>query len=118
MKALNLRAFCPAKDYELATAFYQDLGFEKTPLSDGLCELSLGSHSILLQDYYNKEWADNFVLLLSVEDIEKSWAHIQKSGILTKYKGVRVQPPKVEPWGTVIYLIGPSGELWQITEFN
>lgn len=31
---------------------------------------------------------------------------------------IKYEPIKSEPWGKVIYLWGPSGELWHITKLN
>jgi len=45
------------------------------------------------------------------------WNQIQTSGVLENYTGVRATPPKKEPWGaTVVYIWGPAGELWHISQ--
>jgi len=38
--------------------------------------------------------------------------------VLARHSHVRADPPKREAWGKVIYLWGPSGELWHFTERN
>jgi hypothetical protein len=40
--------------------------------------------------------------------------------VISKIEGfnIKFNPVKDEPWGKVIYLWGPSGELWHVTEFN
>jgi hypothetical protein len=52
------------------------------------------------------------MLQLVVPDIEKAYE------VLSKIKGfnTKCDPIKNEPWGKVVYLWGPSGELWHITE--
>ena len=65
-----LRPFVPAKDFEISKKFYADIGFRVEPLGDSIAAMHLGSHSFLLQDYYAKEWADNFVLHLFVDDLD------------------------------------------------
>ena len=59
--------------------------------------------------------ADNhFMFKLSVPNIEDAFSAIQNvSDVNVKYESV-----KEERWGKVIYLWGPSGEMWHITELN
>jgi hypothetical protein len=54
------------------------------------------------------------MLQLSVFKIEEVWQVV----ISLKGFDIRYEPIKSEPWGKVIYLWGPSGELWHITEFS
>lgn len=117
LKVDDLKVFVPAKDFAVSKRFYQQLGMELVWESDGLCQMTISDCSFLLQDYYQKDWADNFMLQLCVEDIGEAWQHLQSCGILEGYDGVSAHAPKQEPWGKVIYLIGPSGELWHLTEY-
>jgi hypothetical protein len=54
------------------------------------------------------------MLQLIVPDIQEAFDTI--SGI--EGFEIKYQPIKAEPWGKVIYLWGPSGELWHVTELN
>lgn len=54
------------------------------------------------------------MLQLIVPDIEIAFAIVSS----IKSKNIRYEPIKSEPWGKVIYLWGPSGELWHITKLN
>lgn len=72
-----------------------------------------GDCFFFLQRFYNKELANNLVLQLSVLDINEAYEKIASlKGFEFKY-----DPIQEERWGKVICLWGPSGELWQITEF-
>ncbi|MDK1286298.1 hypothetical protein [Pseudoalteromonas umbrosa] len=51
---------------------------------------------------------------LSVPDIQAALNSIQK----VKNIDIRYEPIKEERWGKIIYLWGPSGEMWHITELN
>jgi hypothetical protein len=70
------RPFLPAKEFETSLRFYNAIGFEAYPLGETLAELSLGTHAFLLQGYYVKEWAENTVMHVLVEDIDAWWRHI------------------------------------------
>src|SRR5690348_16699753 len=57
-----MRPMVPARDFELSRRFYLELGFRPRSLTDRLIEMQLGVFSFILQDYYVREWADNFVV--------------------------------------------------------
>src|SRR3546814_2184103 len=54
------RPFLPAKDFELSKRFYEALGFEKL-LDADVAIFRMGRGEFLLQSYYQKEWAENFM---------------------------------------------------------
>lgn len=114
MKLNDIRVFIPSKDYEISQSFYQALGFTLSKASDDLSILEKDDTTFFLQRYYNKEFAENLMLQLIVENIEAAYKVV--SGI--EGYDIRYSPIKQESWGKVIYLWGPSGELWHITELN
>src|SRR5262249_31399287 len=94
----ELKAFVPARDFALSKQFYQDLGFVVAWSSDDLAHLRHGTSAFLLQKFYNKDHADNFMMSLIVADVEAWWRQIQAQQIVEKY-GVKVDPPADRPWG-------------------
>ncbi len=114
MKALEIRPFVPSKDYQASISFYQAKGFNIDKISDDLALCTMGSCGFYLQKYFNQEFAENLMLQLSVFDISEFADMLRRD----ENKTTRYQPIKEEPWGKVIYLWGPVGELWHITEFN
>ena len=114
LTSIEVKAFVPAKDFALCKQFYQDLGFELAWSSDDLAYFRNGASSFLLQKFYKKEHADNFMMHLLVEDVEAWWRHVQSQGLAAKY-GVRAEPPADRPWGIRDYvIIDPTGVLWRI----
>jgi hypothetical protein len=75
LATIEAKAYVPAKDFTLSKQFYQDLGFEVVWSSDDLAYVRKGRSSFLLQRFYNKEHADNFMMHLLVEDVEAWWGH-------------------------------------------
>ena len=119
MTSLEIKAFVPSRDFELSKRFYQDLGFEVAWSSDDLASLRHGTSGFLLQKFYVKEQADNFMMHLLVNDVDAWWDHIQAQGIIAKYAeyGVRAEPPDDRPWGLRDFpLIDPTGVLWRIAQ--
>ena len=75
-----MRPFVPAKDFELSKRFYADLGFQIRPLGNAMAEMHMGQYSLLLQNYYVAQWADNFVMHMLVDDVDRWWAYNNCSG--------------------------------------
>jgi catechol 2,3-dioxygenase-like lactoylglutathione lyase family enzyme len=113
LKVNDLRVFVPAKDFEESIRFYKALGFKMNwEHEEGLAEMQIGKHRIWLQNYYVKEWADNFMISIEVEDAAEWWRHINDLIVQDKFDNIRVKPPKEEAWGSMItYCWDPSGVL-------
>ena len=109
--------FVPSQDFELATRFYRDLGFHCPSDDDDVRYFSMGPFGFLLQDFYVEDWANNFMMNMHVEDIERWHRHIRESKIVDKYAGTRVSKPELEDWGMIVmHLWDPTGVLWHITQ--
>ena len=116
-QVVDLKAFVPAKNYELAKQFYLDLGFTLNFASAEIAEFQIGSFRFLLQPFYVKEHAENYMMSLTVEDADTWWNHVEKIGLKEKYPGIIAKPPALQPWGLrVLYLSDPTGVLWHIAD--
>jgi hypothetical protein len=110
------RAFIPAKDFDLSKAFYEALGFKK--LLDGdVAIFAVGASAFILQRYYKKEWAENCMMQMMVDDVDAWWERIE-SLQLPKVFGVQApKAPAMQPWGLrVAYVYDPTGVLWHVAE--
>ena len=111
-----VRPFLPSKDFDLSKRFYEALGFEK--LLDGdVAIFELGSSGFILQRYYQKDWAENCMMQLMVDDLDAWWSHISALDLPGKF-GVPVpRPPEMQPWGLrITYVVDPSGVLWHVAQ--
>jgi len=76
-----------------------------------------GSGGFILQRRYQKDWAENCMMQLMVDDLDAWWAHILSLDLPARFA---VQPPRgpaVQPWGLrVAYLIDPCGVLWHVAQ--
>ena len=111
-----LRAFLPARDFVASKQFYESLGFEK--LVDGeVAIFRAGSCEFILQNYYQKDWAENFMMQLVVEDLDAWWSHIESLDLPGQFGVPRPKQPAVQPWGLrIAYVVDPSGVLWHVTQ--
>ena len=110
------RPFIPAKDFNLSKKFYEAIGFEK--LLDGeVVIFGAGSGGFILQNYYQKEWAENFMMQLMVDDLDAWWEHISALDLPGKFGVPQPKAPAVQPWGLrIAYVVDPSGVLWHIAQ--
>lgn len=110
------RPFVPARDFELSKRFYEAMGFEK--LLDGQVAIfGIGASSFVLQNAFQKEWAENFMMQLMVDDLDAWWTHIAALDLPGQF-GVRApKAPALQPWGLkVAYVYDPTGVLWHVCQ--
>jgi len=114
---LDLKAFVPAQNYDLSKQFYLDLGFTLNWGGNEIAEFQIGTFRFLLQPFYVKEHAGNFMMSLMVEDADAWWSHIQRIRLKEKYPTIMAKAPAMQPWGLrVLYLTDPTGVLWHIAD--
>lgn len=110
------RPFVPAKDFARSKAFYEALGFE-TLLDGEVAIFGIGASSFILQNYYQEEWANNFMMQLMVDDLDAWWRHIEALDLPGSFGVPAPRPPAVQPWGLrIAYLVDPAGVLWHVAE--
>lgn len=114
LRITEIKAFVPAKDFALSKQFYQDLGFTLASEGGGVAYFHREHVSFLLQDFCAEGLAENFMMHLLVEDVAAWWAHVQASGVVSRY-GVRCTEPEAQAWRmTDFCLFDPSGVVWRI----
>lgn len=114
----SIRPFIGAKDYEVSRQFYKDLGFEETVLTPQLSVFKTDGLAFYLQDAFVRDWVDNTMIFLEVEDVNRFWNDLQALGLPEKYDGVRFVPTREEAWGRECFIHDPSGILWHVGEFT
>jgi catechol 2,3-dioxygenase-like lactoylglutathione lyase family enzyme len=117
-KAKSIRPFIGAKNYEISRKFYQDLGFQESILSSNMSYFQTEDFGFYLQDAYVKDWIDNTMIFMEVEDVKRFWQGLLALGLPAKYANVRLVPVREMEWGRECFLHDPSGILWHFGEFN
>lgn len=117
-KAISIRPFIGAKDYELSRSFYRDLGFEESILTADMSYFKTEGIGFYLQNAYVKDWIDNTMIFLEVDDVDRYWKELSILDLTAKYEGVRLTPIRDYEWGRECFLHDPSGILWHFGEFN
>lgn len=115
-KIRSIRPFIGASDFNISRQFYRDLGFEETELGPNMSVFRMQEFSFYLQDAYVKDWVDNTMIFMEVEDTVAFYEELLALNLTEKYDGVRLVPIRNEPWGRECFLHDPSGILWHFGE--
>jgi catechol 2,3-dioxygenase-like lactoylglutathione lyase family enzyme len=113
----SARPFLPAKDFSTSKAFYGALGFALELDGDDVAIYRVGTTSFLLQKYYQKDWAENFMMQLLVDDLDAWWQRIVALDLSATFGVPAPKPPTMQPWGLrIAYVVDPSGVLWHVAQ--
>ena len=117
-KAKSIRPFIGAENFELSRSFYRDLGFEESVLSHNMSYFKTEGIGFYLQDAYVKDWIDNSMIFLEVDDVSRYWKELSALDLAAKYKRVKLTPIHEHDWGRECFMHDPSGILWHFGEFK
>ena len=110
------RPFLPARDFDLSKRFYAALGFSKV-LDGEVAIFEMGSTGFILQRYFQKDWAENCMLQLMVDDLDAWWRHLAALDLPGAFGVAAPKPPALQPWGLrVACVVDPSGVLWHVAQ--
>jgi predicted enzyme related to lactoylglutathione lyase len=107
----DLKVYVPAKDFELSKRFYAAMGFSMSEGWGGTADFELGGNRFRLQNYYVKDWAENFMMVMRVDDVEAWHAHARNIVESGEFPGVRIMPPEKVDGSLVLHVVDPSGVL-------
>lgn len=116
-KAISIRPFIGARNYEVSRSFYRDLGFQETVLSPNMSVFRTGSLWFYLQDAYVADWINNSMIFLEVEDVNAYWEELVTLDLPGRYEEVKLTPIRQYDWGKECFLHDPSGVLWHFGQF-
>ncbi|WP_316762648.1 VOC family protein [Pedobacter aquatilis] len=115
--AKSIRPFIGAKDFETSRSFYRDLGFEETTLGNQMSVFKSGAMAFYLQNAYVKDWVDNTMIFMEVDDVSRFYQELLALDLTAKYN-VKVTPIRNEDWGSECFLHDPAGNLWHFGQFS
>ncbi len=114
-----IRPFIGAENYDESRAFYRALGFEESVIDAKMSLFKVNQDlGFYLQNAYVKDWVDNLMILLEVDDIEICLQELLAKGLHEKYEKVRFSEITDSPWGREVFMHDPSGVLWHFYEFR
>lgn len=107
----GFKVYVPAQDFEKSKRFYTALGFSMSEGWGGTADFELDGHRFRLQDYYIKAWAENFMVVIDVGDVD-AWHRLaltlERSG---EFDTMSIKSPEVVDDSLVLHVADPSGVL-------
>lgn len=107
----ELVVYVPAKDFQVSQDFYRALGFTLTEGWGNTFDCRMGDAVFRLQNYYVKEYADNFMIKMEVEDVDAWYTHVRQILDESTYRDARVEEPEMVGDTKVLHVVDPSGVL-------
>ena len=114
----SIRPFIGCKDFEESCSFYRDLGFEEVVLVPNMSLFKSDGIGFYLQDAYVKDWVDNTMVFMEVDDVHRFWNELTALDLPSRYEEVRLEPVREYDWGRECFVHDPSGVLWHFGEFK
>lgn len=107
----DLKVYMPAKDFEQSKRFYTALGFKMSEGWGGTADFELNGNKFRLQNYYVKDWADNFMVVMGVDDVEAWHQRVRRIAESGDFDNVRIKEPENVDDSLVLHVVDPSGVL-------
>lgn len=112
LSVTDVKVFVPAKDFQLSLSYYQELGWKTIGQHDKLAELEIEGFRFFLQDYYNRGWANNFMIYVNVGDAQAWYEHVTDVVEKGNFGKARVNKPTLQSHGDIVtHAWDPSGVL-------
>lgn len=109
-KALRAGIWLPCLDQAVSERFYTGLCGPPVERAGGFVLFRLAETMLWLQDFYVKDWAENTVLYVGVEDAD-AW-HRQLESMRSEFPDLRIEGPVDQDWGhRMVTTWDPAGVL-------
>ncbi|HTH54513.1 MAG TPA: hypothetical protein VL728_00620 [Cyclobacteriaceae bacterium] len=116
MKLLSLEPFVPSgNDFEGSKKLFQELGFAVHWNAGDYVGFERDGCKFILQNFANKEFAENFMLSVKINSAEEFWKEVNEKQLVKKF-GIRISPPTKQPYGTEVNMIDIAGVCWHFVE--
>jgi hypothetical protein len=116
MKFLSLQPFVPSgKDFEGTKKFFQELGFGVRWDAGDYISFENNGCRFILQKFDNKEFAENFMLTVGVENADEFRKMVIDKQLPQKY-GIRIGEVSDQPYGREVNIIDSAGVCWHFVQ--
>lgn len=116
MKFLALEPFVPSgPDFGKSKSLFAELGFKVIWDAGDYVGFERDVCRFILQNYDQKDFAENFMVNVRVSSAEEFWKFVTDRELVKKF-GIRVSPPKRQPYGTEVNIIDIAGVCWHFVE--
>lgn len=115
MKYNFIEAFVPSgKDFQASRQLFLELGFSVVWENGDYVGFENNGCRFTLQNFDSKEFAENLMMRVAVDDLDEFWRNLSKKNLTEKF-GVKLIEPTDFPWGREVNLIDIAGVCWHFT---
>lgn len=116
MKFISLEPFVPSgSNFEASKQLFQELGFNITWDAGDYIGFENDGCKFILQKYDNKEFAENLMISVKVDDVSEFWKSIVEKNLAEKF-GIKISPPANQPYGKEVNIIDIAGVCWHFIQ--
>jgi hypothetical protein len=117
MKFLSLQPFVPSgKDFEKSKQLFIELGFNLTWNDGSYAGFERDGCKFILQHFDNKEFAENFMITVGVDDVAAFREEVINKQLPEKF-GIRISSGiSQQPYGKEVNIIDIAGVCWHFVE--
>lgn len=116
MKFKSLEPFVPSgSNFNGAKQFFQELGFKINWDAGGYTGFEKDGCKFILQQYNNKEFAENLMINVKIDNAEEFWKMVIEKK-LPEHFGIKITEPAQQPYGKEVNIIDMAGVCWHFVE--
>ncbi len=116
MKFLSLEPFVPSgSNFENSKQLFQELGFSINWDAGDYIGFERDGCKFILQKYDNKEFAQNLMINVKVNNANDFWKSVIEKDLVKKF-GIKVGQPTNQPYGIEVNVIDIAGVCWHFVE--
>jgi catechol 2,3-dioxygenase-like lactoylglutathione lyase family enzyme len=107
-----IKTFIGSRNFNESRDFYVALGWRLIFDAGDLAELELSGYRFYLQNYYQRQWCENSMLHITVEDAAAWYGHVKAVLETQSYGAARVKAPEEQDYGALVtHVWDPVGVL-------
>ena len=116
MKYNSIEAFVPSgSDFQASRQLFLELGFNVVWETNDFVGFENNGCRFILQNYNAKEFAENLMMRVTVDDLDEFWRNLSEKNLTEKF-GVKLKEPTDFPWGREVNMIDIAGVCWHFAE--
>jgi hypothetical protein len=116
MKFQSLEPFVPSgNNFERSSKFFQELGFNIRWNAGDFIGFERDGCKFILQKYNNKEFAENLMLSVGVDNVIEFQNSVIEKKLPEKF-GIKLGQATSQPYGKEVNIIDPAGVCWHFVQ--
>ena len=116
MKFITLQPFVPSgKNFDGSKQFFLALGFNLSWDGGDYAGFEKDGCSFILQKFENREFAENFMITVSVDNVDEFRQEVLNKQLPQKF-GIHIGEASDQPYGREVNIIDLAGVCWHFVQ--